>query len=67
MRANEGLADNVSPLQVLKGALQIPTGNELPAKSDFSVECQALSGVHLFLSMRPNVRVQLPCAECCIA
>ena len=54
MGTHEGLADDVSALQVLKSALQLPNGNELPTKSDLSVESLVPLGVHLFQSMRPN-------------
>jgi len=56
MGAHEGLANDVSPLQVLKGALQIPNGNEMSTKSDLSVESLAPFGVHLSRSMRPNAK-----------
>jgi hypothetical protein len=56
MGVHEGLADDVSALQVLKGALQIPSDNELSTKSDLSVESLAPLGVHLSLSMRPNTQ-----------
>src|SRR5687768_4899341 len=46
MCAHESLADDMSALQVSKGALGIPRENELAAASDLSVECQALTSVH---------------------
>ncbi len=58
MRTHESLADDVSALEVLKGAVQIPSGDKLSSKSDLSIESQAPLAVHRFLSMRPNVRDQ---------
>jgi hypothetical protein len=46
MGSHGGLADYVGALQVLKSAVEISSGNELPAKGDFAVETEATLRVH---------------------